>query len=292
MRTERGFTLFELVVVIVLGGLIAAAMATFLRPALDAHLASHDRAALTGLADTALRRVAVDVRAAVPNSVRVPDAACMELVPAVSGGRLRLGPDTVADDAPDCTASATCAAPLDTTRAIAAVDLLTTPSTPPAVGDWLVAGNRSPAEVHGGSNRVRITSVTTPDAAFGVMRLGFASQAFPPGSDSGRFSIVPADQQAVFYICEGADGTLDAQGDGRGRLVRRAGYGFQAAYPATCPAAGTGQILATGVTACRFVHDPHHGATQQNGFVLMQVELARRGERVALTVGVHVPNVP
>ena len=44
----------------------------------------------------------------------------------------------------------------------------------------------------------------------------------------GRFVIVPAATKAVFYVCSGADGTLDSSGNGKGTLVRLKNYGFNA----------------------------------------------------------------
>ena len=51
-------------------------------------------------------------------------------------------------------------------------------------------------------------------------------------------------------------------------------------------------MLASHVKSCRFVYDPNQGATQQNGFVSVQVELARNAETVSLVLGAHVYNVP
>ena len=47
-----------------------------------------------------------------------------------------------------------------------------------------------------------------------------ASKQFPLGYDGGRFTVVPGTTPAVFYICSGADGTLDASGNGKGTLYR------------------------------------------------------------------------
>jgi MSHA biogenesis protein MshO len=51
-------------------------------------------------------------------------------------------------------------------------------------------------------------------------------------------------------------------------------------------------VLASKVAACAFVYSPNHGATQQSGFVQLQLTLADGGESVALTLGAHVSNVP
>jgi MSHA biogenesis protein MshO len=134
--------------------------------------------------------------------------------------------------------------------------------------------------------------MATPDARFGRLRLSVASTQFPSGYDGARFVVVPAAQRAVFYVCSGADGTLDGQGDGKGTLYRAMNYGFNAAYPSACPSTAGADVLATGVKSCRFVYDPNLGATQQSGFVAMQLELARSGEVASLLMGAHVRNVP
>ena len=79
---------------------------------------------------------------------------------------------------------------------------------------------------------------------------------------------------------------------GKGVLARLSGYGFNGAYPASCPAIAGAAVLATQVRSCRFIYDPNQGATQQSGFVSMQLELARDGEVVSLLLGTHVVNVP
>jgi MSHA biogenesis protein MshO len=288
----RGFTLLELVLVIVIGGVMAASLTVFFRPAFDSYLATRNRADLSAQADAALRRLVGEVRLAVPNSVRSPDSQCVELVPTLAGGRLRMAPDTANDSGPGCAPSATCSAPLDTSALTSTLDVLTPLSTLPAAGDWLVIGNQSPNDVYSGSNRAALTAITTPSPTFGLHRLGLTPTQFPLGYDGGRFSLVSAAQQAVFYVCSGADGTLDASGTARGTLVRLSGYGFNASYPSTCPSTAGGQTVLTGLSRCTITYDPNQGATQQNGFVYLQLELTRRNESVSLVVGAHVSNVP
>ena len=281
-RLPRGFSLLELVVTIVVFGVMAATLTVFFRPAIDAYFGSRNRADLTAQADNALRRLQREVQSAVPNSIRTPSTDCVELVPTLTGGRFRTGPDTVNGGA----------IALDPSLATTDFDVLTPLSTLPPAGDWVVVDNQNPGDVYSGSNRAAITGVTTPVASAGRHRLSVASTQFPLGYDGGRFVVVPDSVKAVFYVCAGADGTLDASGNGRGRLVRLKNYGFNAAPPAACPAAASGDVLATRVRSCRFVYDPNQGATQQNGFVSIQLELARNGETASLLLGAHVVNVP
>jgi MSHA biogenesis protein MshO len=285
-RPIRGFTLVELTLVIVIAGVLAAAIAVFMRPAIDSYIASGNRAELTDQADTALRRMLRDIRLAVPNSVRSPGSQCVEVVPTASGGRLRMQADTV-NDAASC-----CSAPLDTSQATTSVDVLTPLSAIPSVGDWLVLGNVNPNDVYAGVNRAAITGVSTPAATQGKSRLTIASTQFPQGYDSGRFTIVANAQKAVFYTCAGADGTVDASGDGKGTLYRSSNYGFNAAYPTSCPSTAGADIVATKVRSCTFSYDPNPGGTQQYGFVWLDIELARNNETVGLASGAHVVNAP
>lgn len=290
-RHGSGFTLIELTLVIVIAGVLAATLAVFMRPAIDSYLSSGNRAELTDQADTALRRMLRDIRLAVPNSVRSPGSQCVEVVPTASGGRLRMQADTL-NDPSSCTAP-TCSAPLDTSQSTTLVDVLTPLSATPAVGDWLVLGNTNPNDVYAGVNRAAITAVNpSPLATQGKTRLTIASTQFPQGYDSGRFAIVSNAQKAVFYTCVGADGTVDASGDGKGTLYRSSNYGFNAAYPTSCPSTAGADIVATKVRSCTFSYDPNPGGTQQYGFVWLDIELARNNETVGLASGAHVVNAP
>ncbi|HJV84115.1 MAG TPA: prepilin-type N-terminal cleavage/methylation domain-containing protein [Noviherbaspirillum sp.] len=291
-RRARGFTLAELVIVIVITGIIAAAIVIFLVPAINAYVDSRRRADLVSQADTALRRMARDIRMAVPNSIRSPSDQCFELVPTATGGRYRMAPNTVVDATADCSVPANCSATLDTSQPSSAFDVLSPLSAMPAAGDWVVIGNQDANDVYAGATRAAISSVSTPDSAFGLYRIAFNAKQFPVGYDGGRFSVVANNggSQAVFYICDNASG-VDANGNGTGTLYRLS-RPFTPAYPASCPATTGAAVLATHVRSCSLVYSPSTGSTQQRGFVWMQVDLAQRNETISLSYGAHVDNVP
>jgi len=287
---SRGFTLIELILVILILGVMAAVMVVFLKPAFDTYIDTGHRAALHDTADLALRRLLRDVRRAVPNSVRLPESHCVEMVPASNFGRLRMGFDRANDSGVLCTPGANCSAWLDVTQPSTTVDVFTPMDTAPKVGDFLVIGNQNGADVYSGASRATLTAVSTPNAKFGTQRLGYAAQQFSPGFASGRFAVVPANQQAVFYVCAGLG--MDANGNGTGALYRLSHYGFNAAYPAACPSAAGAKLMVDKLVDCNIVYSPTQGATEQYGFVWMQMDLMIHGERATLTAGAHVLNAP
>lgn len=283
MKRQHGFTLVELVIVMVLVGVLGGILALQIAPTMQAYLAVGRRAALTDQADTALRRIVQEVRSAVPNSLRLGDAQCLELVPTIDGGRFRAGPDVAPGRSGD--------AYLDHDAAATQFDVMTPFTARPAVGDLVVIGNQNPGDVYGGSNVSSITSVTThdaqgPDAWKGTYRLGVTPTRIPFGYEDGRFVVVPGGEQVVSYVCKDA-GLKDGRGQGvLYRVARTLAQAESCTVPEDAP------VLASRVASCAFVYSPNQGATQQSGFVQLQLTLADGGESVALTLGAHVSNVP
>src|SRR5690606_28790817 len=88
-KKVSGFTLVEAVIVIAISGIVAAVVAVFIRAPVESYLDLNTRAELTDIADTAVRRMARDVRLALPNSIRSPGAQCFEYLATSTGGRYR-----------------------------------------------------------------------------------------------------------------------------------------------------------------------------------------------------------
>jgi MSHA biogenesis protein MshO len=282
LARQHGFTLVEMIVTLVLFGIMAATLTIFFKPALDTWLAVRNRSALAAEADNTMRHMLREVQVAVPNSIRTPATNCFELVPTSGGGRYRMGTDTTLAGA----------AAVDPAAATTSFDVLSPLVSLPAVGDWVVVDNQNPGDVYGGANRSAITGLSTPAAALGRHRLAISPLQFPLGYDGGRFALVPDAQQAVFYVCSGASTTLDADGNAPGVLVRLKHYGFNAAAPGACPAITGADVLATGLRSCRFLYTANQGATQQSGFLSIQLEFTRHAETASLVFGAHVDNMP
>lgn len=102
----RGFTLVELIVVIVITGVLSTVLLQFITVPMESYIDVSRRARLVDIADTALQRISFDVKAALPNSLRVgcQDSAdvdgdgntseylCVEFLRAPAGGLYRAGP--------------------------------------------------------------------------------------------------------------------------------------------------------------------------------------------------------
>ncbi len=283
--SQRGFSLVELILVIVITGVLSGVIVVFVRPAIEGFLAQRGRNEMQFAVQAALQVMTRDVRAALPNSIRTPGGNCFELMPTSGGGRYRQQA-AVGLDASTCTA-ATCSQPLDTSTSTSSFDVLGPLNGQAKVGDFVVVGNQNGNEAYALSNLSAITALSTPaDLGFGSLRMTVNTVQFPVGYTGGRFFVVPNADQAVFFTCQGAG--VDAKGNGTGTLLRRKAYGFNATYPTSCPAGG--DVIATSVAACSFQYD--RTSLTEYGVMSLRLELARNGERAALQVSTMVSNVP
>lgn len=291
LMRKRGFTLVELTMVMLITGVLAGSMTVFFKPAVDSYLAVGRRAGMTDVADGAMRKMIRDIKMSVPNSIRIANPWCVEMVPASDGGRFRTGPDTDPANSPGMW--------IDTGVAVAAFDILTPFNSTVSAGDWVVIGNQNTNDVYANindanSNRAAIQGhVASPAATAGQRRITLTAppKQFPIGYGGGRFLIVPNSQQAVFYAC--ANPGVDSNGTGTGTLYRFSAYGFNAAAPGACPTATSATpIMASKVANCAFIYSANAGATQESGFIEVQLTLQNQGEAVSLQYGAHVENVP
>ena len=292
MRPNRqmlgGFTLVEMIVVMVITGIIGGMVAILIKAPVQGYVDSARRAEMTDVADTALRRLARDIRTAVPNSVRVPNQAgvstYIEFLPTRDGGRYRV-------DTPGNV--------LNFGIADGSFDIIGTAITF-VVGDYIVIGS-----TQSDGNPPYNTAVTGILRAYNGVAGSQTTVSFnnPAGLPvwaevSGqRFDVVDGAQQAVTYACEGVN--TDASGNGTGQLMRYWKYGFYTSQPvppittqAPVPPNATlvqNAILADKVSTCNIVYNL---VNQRNGLVAITLGITRGGESISLYHTIHVNNVP
>lgn len=280
MRHERGFTLVEAVTVIVITGILAAIVAVFITRPVQGYMDSARRAWLTDAADTALRRIARDVQAALPNSLRPNGAGQnLEMLVTITGGRYSQdAADAAGCFAAGCTSLASLGSVI-TANGEHSGWRLAVYNLHNNDGGGCSASNPS---AWCGNNTASITGSTDGGDSD---TFTFAATAFRPatGSPSRRFFVLAG---PVAYVC---DGVGSAGGNGTGTLTRYEGYPI-AALPAFPPAGGTARLLAHRVSACTFTYQP--GLTERQGLLTLYLELMEADERVGLYHEVHVDNAP
>ena len=279
---QYGFTLVEMIMVIVITGIIGGMVAVFLKAPIDQYIAVGRRAALTDIADTAIRRMARDVRTAVPNSVRVAGCGanpCVEYLPTRDGGRYRAAQDCTGA----CTGNVLNFGVLD-----GSFDIIGTANF--ASNDYIVVGStQSDGNPPYDQTAAGVLRLYT-GAAGSQTTVTYTNTAFPVWAElpSQRFDVVDGAQRAVTYACVGTFGTLDANQNGQASLVRYWNYGFNTTQ-VNPPAGGQSAILADKVSACTI---DYALPNQRFGLLAVRLTLTSGGESVSLYNEIHVNNAP
>jgi MSHA biogenesis protein MshO len=272
---SRGVTLLEMVIVLSITAIIAGAVAVFITRPVESYADATRRAELTDIADTALRRMARDLRTALPNSIRItavetPPASgnfivYLEFLQTSGGGRYRAQAD-----------SGGLGDPLDFNVPDSTFDVIGTVPTF-AGGETIViynlSNNGTVANAYDPASSNRATHLSD---AGGVITLAAAVQfRFP--SPGNRFQVV---QYPVTYECNPIAGTQ--------QLRRYWGYAIAPAQPLP-PVTANVALLASDVLGCSFTYD---AVGARNGLVRLQLRIERDGEVIQLFQQVHVSNVP
>lgn len=277
---ERGFTLIEMIVVIVITAIIAGAVAVFIKLPVQGYVDSARRAEMTDIADAALRRMGRDLRLALPNSVRVTDGgATIEFLLTRTGGRYRVTDDGTPAHAGDF---------LNFTASDSSFDQLGpfAPGTGQTIvpnSDKLVVYNLGipGADAYAGDNISTITGTGSGDLSY-EYKISFSPKQFPLESPGARFQVV---EGPVSYACDTTSG----------KLTRYWGYPIAATQPNAASLASSGAsnaLAATKVSLCAFDYNP--GVTARSGVVALTLQIKDQasGESVQLYHEVHVNNVP
>ncbi|MFG6413290.1 type II secretion system protein J [Roseateles sp. DC23W] len=257
----RGFTLIEAVMVIAITGVVVAMVAIFIVPATTAYFASSARAQLTDEADTALRRIARDLAAALPNSARISGSS-LELIPVSGAARYAVE-----------SGNALAFGTADNNFDIVGPPLRLSSGNQRLA--WYNLGGLAPdADAYTQAN-VRVAT----NAAGNATSVAFAGTAPANALLAPPFRVY-AIEQPVTYRCD-----LGAE-----TLIRHSGYGFNSAQQ-SMPSGGSAAVLARHVKACTFSYDTLAIASRY-ALVTLRLQLGVNNETVSLYHTVHVDNLP
>lgn len=283
-RATAGFTVIELVVTMTLSVIVIAFSAIFISQPVQGFVDQTRRMRLVDSAETALERMARDVRRSLPNSVRVRQngsIVALEMIGTVDGARYRGQPPGTPDQV------------LDFSTADAAFNV---------IGPFTQLVKPFTSTTH----HLSIYNVGVP----GADAYELANVITPPGTqidvvvDGGtgedRITLSPpfrfafsSPRQRVFLV----DGPVTYLCDtGAGTLTRFAGYGIAQDQstrdsPAELQLAGAARaLMADRVSACAFSYSP--GTAERAGLLSLELAVSEDAETISLLSQTHVDNVP
>ena len=283
-KNYNGFTLIEMIITIVIGGIIAGMIAQFITRPIEGYIAQSRRAELVDIAETALNHITRDVRQALPNSIRIACSnQCLEILHTIDGGRYRAKPpgnklkfigfDNLFDSL----------GPLSN-RTLIINNIASTVNTCFSANPhrWCVSvfnTGKPTADAYNADNMVTITSLAT--ATDGISDLiGFdntefsSGNNFPYSSPNQRFYVVDT---PVSYICTS------------GAITRYHDYTITALQPTITPGTTKG-ILANKVTNCSFKYQSD--TATRGGLLTTSITVTDLGESITLLQQVHIVNQP
>lgn len=280
---QRGFTLVELILVIVLCGMVGAMVSSVLSRPLEGFVAQSRRSELVDIGAGALERMSRDIRRAVPGSLRVSgDGQALELLLIHSAGRYLPNRPLDSSLSLSATPDAQCNGPQ--VAGVPACDVLQVFApdfAPPATG-WLVVAPGALFSPWVASDPGSITPTGTT-----FTRLAESDSASYPGSSlirvsppGGSFAFAAVSPQRRIYF---ADRVVGYRCSG-GQLLRYEDDQLRATLPATLPA--TGRLQADRVQGCDFRFD------SASGLASLRVNIGEAGESIRLARQVQVNNAP
>lgn len=271
---SQGFSLIELIVVIVIVGILATMTTKMMTLPVSSYLDLQRRTTLVDTAELSLRRMQRDIRRALPNSIRITGTgSVIEMLHVAEGGRYRAqqhpnptatsaGCGTLSSDVLDFTSADTC---FEVTGNLRVFNPLATS------GESLVIFNlgAGTSDAYVGNNRTPVVNSSNAQV------INFNALKFPFSSPSQRFYIVDT---PITYRCS------------NNQLLRYSGYAISAAQP-NPPTGVTGQLQANKIAGCLFTYSS--GTASRSGLVTLTLTLTDAdGESAQLMHQVHLDNAP
>lgn len=289
LQRRRGFTLVEAIVVMVVTGILAGIMVLFIRRPVQNYTETAGRADLSDAADLALRRMARELRTALPNSIRLTVAggvSYLQFIPTKAGGQYLAVEDNATRGTPLSFLSSVPTTSFDIVGPV--------PTAPYAIApnDYIVIYNLgngiANADAYVGNNRAQVSSISGTTVTLNANPFVQPAGKVPNTSPDHRFTVAGA---PVTFRCEG-------KADGTGTLARSVDD-FSATQPTPSLSSNT-PLLANNVVGCDFTVTTT--ANLQTGVVGLSLALGRSiaggngngngVETVTLVDQIHVDNTP
>ncbi|MEM7563337.1 MAG: type II secretion system protein [Pseudomonadota bacterium] len=282
LTRQNGFSLLELITVVVILGVLAAGGGLLITRPIEAYDDMVRRQQLVDQGEMALRQIARDVRRALPNSVRVDGTGlAVEMFNTVDGARYRDENQTLIGGPADI---------LDFTTADSSFNLLGTLNNPATFsGSYRLAIYNTVANtLYADAAANGVSGVITPDTstvAFAVSPNYPAEHQitisapfqFSQESPGQRVFLVDA---PISYVCD----------IGNSRIVRYRGYTISAGQLVPPPLDGTTDTVISQLSSCNMAYAV--GTAQRGGVLTIQIGIDDSGETINLLHQIHVVNVP
>ncbi|WP_416307205.1 PilW family protein [Neptunicella sp. SCSIO 80796] len=269
MRNTKGFTLIEMVIVMVILGIVATGVTSFIRFGTQIFVDVSERDELLSSSRFVLERLNRELRMVTPNSVRISLAAgvqCIEFVPTVTS--------TFYDQLPGFPAAS------NTITAIY-------PSNYVAVAtEYAVVYPLSPPDIYDPANAriFEIDSVGANSAPTPVNITLKDTVSFAHQSPARRLFIV---SQPVSYCVRNGD------------IFRHSGYGFNTAQSLSIAVLGPGELMAEHVSNNIAVGNTGEQPFEltppslvRNAYVNLLLKFDLNDEKVEFSNEIHIPNAP
>jgi len=300
-QRTTGFTLIEMIMVIVLTSIIAVMISSILNRPLLAYIDTQRRTELVNTAQVALTRMASELEHALPNSIRIDATGqILEFMPFHAVGRYRTGnagepnglttsiPDREFNNLGDIDDGITGRVVIyNTSPGILYADA--TGITPANTGvitevDNLVTINNCYIDTTTDTNCADAAPVGSYLEQVDRLTLT-RNHRFDPNGSGSPASIFYLVNDAVTYFCDPSTSTI----------TRLQGYNItvnQTTNLATLASSAIkNSLLANSISSCQFVFDPGNGSYRAS-LISLSLSLEKKGETVNLLKEVHLWNAP
>jgi MSHA biogenesis protein MshO len=282
--TQAGFTLVEMVVVIVVATIVAGFTAFFISTPVEAYFAQVRRAELADSAEAIVRNVGEDVRVALPNSVRTASngtVVALEMLAVVDVLRYRQAGELGGNAARE----------LDFMVSDTQFSTLGTRNNPLQAFAYFVVNNRGAP----GADAYQLSNVITPVGAGGVapdaVNAGESVVTLNPGFRFQWGAFLSSPSRSVFLVSGPVTYLCDT---GAQTLWRYEGYliaGTVSTNAAGLAASSTSAaLIARNVTACQI--SVTQAKDLYGDLVTLSFTLANSGETFPLFYQAHVERRP